>query len=314
MNLPQISPECAVGAWLEAERLSLDAELPRPVTVLRPPRQTVPIIFCSPHSGRTYPAAFLDASRLAPLPLRRSEDAYVDALLGAAVAHGAPLITAEFPRAYLDVNREPLELDPRLIDGAMPRGANTQSARVAGGLGTVPRLVADGEEIYAHRMPLAVAMQRIERLYIPFHDALAALVIETQRRFGVAILVDCHSMPSASTGHAKALRPHFVIGDRFGTSCAADLSRTVARSLSSVGYDVQANKPYAGGFITEHYGRPHERIHAIQVEINRSLYLNEATLELSADFTACVTAVDGLIRATADLADNWIGRHRVAAE
>jgi N-formylglutamate amidohydrolase len=305
-----LSPE----RWLEDERASIDAELSQPVTITRPRLQTGPIIFCSPHSGRTYPKAFLAASRLDALPLRRSEDAYVDELFAASVAHGAPLLAANFPRAYLDVNREPLELDPRLIEGPLPRGANTQSARVAGGLGTIPRLVADGEMIYAGRLPVQIAMLRIERLYHPFHYALGSLIAETQRRFGVAIVVDCHSMPSISAGQEPSKRPHFVIGDRFGTSCAAEIMRTAVGALSASGCEVHANRPYAGGFITEHYGRPHARVHTIQVEINRALYLNEATLERSADFATCAAVVEELVRSLTALAEAWVRPHGMAAE
>lgn len=300
--------------WLEDERAGIDAELSAPVTITRPPIQTVPIIFCSPHSGRTYPKAFLAASRLDALPLRRSEDAYVDELFASAILHGAPLLSANFPRAYLDVNREPLELDPRLIEGPLPRGANTQSARVAGGLGTIPRLVADGEMIYAGRLPVQIAMLRIERLYHPFHQALAGLIAETHRRFGVAIIVDCHSMPSVSAGQGPSRRPHFVIGDRFGTSCSAEIMRKVVGALSAAGCEVHSNRPYAGGFITEHYGRPHARVHTIQIEINRSLYLDEVTLERNSDFSQCAVIVQELVRSVAELAETWVRPPGIAAE
>ena len=314
MNLPPALDVLTAAAWLDAERAALDAELQRPILIARPLRQSVPVIFCSPHSGRIYTRAFLAASRLDALALRRSEDAYVDQLFATAVAHGAPLLTAEFPRAYLDVNREAAEFDPRLIEGSMPRGANTQSARVVGGLGTIPRLVADGEDIYAGRLPIDVALLRIERLYHPFHQALADLITETQRQFGVAVVVDCHSMPSTSVGQAASRRPHFVIGDRFGTSCAPELTRTVTRTLAAAGCDVHANRPYAGGFITEHYGRPHARVHVVQIEINRALYLNEATLEHSAEFAGCALLVNALIGAIAAVGAAWIGAYRAAAE
>ena len=212
MKPPTSPPQPSVSTWLEMERLGIETELALPVMVARPPRQTVPLIFCSPHSGRTYTRAFLAASRLDPLALRRSEDAYVDTLFASAVAQGAPIVAAEFPRAYLDVNREPFELDARLIEGPLPRGANTQSARVAGGLGTIPRIVADGEEIYARRLPIGVALLRIERLYHPFHEALAGLVAETQKQFGVALLVDCHSMPSVASGNARRNPPQPMSG------------------------------------------------------------------------------------------------------
>jgi len=293
-------------ALVDLERAGIDTAFAPPVTIARPSRQTSPVIFCSPHSGRHYTDAFLAASRLDPLALRRSEDAFVDQLFATAATHGAPLLSARFPRAYLDVNREPLELDPRLIEGPLPPGSNTQSARVAGGLGTIPRLVADGEDIYAGRLPVEVALLRIERLYRPFHQALAALIAETQQMFGVALLVDCHSMPSSSVGATPSQRPHFVIGDRFGTSCAPEISRTISRTLSIAGFEVHANRPYAGGFITEHYGRPHGRVHAVQIEINRALYLNEATLQPSADYATFAVAIDMLIATLTAMCRSWI--------
>ena len=320
MTLPAPPPQ----SLLELERAGIDAQLTPPVLIARPARQTIPLVFCSPHSGREYLGAFLGASRLNALSLRRSEDAYVDRLFAPAVQYGAPLLAARFPRAYLDVNREPYEFDPRLIEGPLPPSANLQSARVAGGLGTVPRLVADGEDIYPGRLPASVALQRIDRLYHPFHQALGSLLAETHRQFGIALLVDCHSMPSISSGNsgsgnsgagqAGSHRPHFVIGDRFGTSCAPQITRTVTRALGNWGYDVSANRPYAGGFITEHYGRPHERVHAIQIEINRALYLTEASLEPSANYDAFASVIEGLIGALAAMSETWLGPRRIAAE
>ena len=218
--------------------------------------QLTPVVFCSPHSGRIYPKAFLEASGSIRMTLRKSEDCYVDELFEPVVALGAPLIAARFPRAYLDVNREPYELDPELFQGRLPAFANTQSARVVGGLGTIARIVADTEEIYRERLPIGAAFERIERLYRPFHAALADLLETTRKRFGMAMLIDCHSMPSASMGQPPGGRPHFVLGDRFGASCDAKLTRFIRDVLQRGGYEVQINRPYAGGFITEHYGGP----------------------------------------------------------
>ena len=266
------------------ERASIAAELTPPFTLLRPAEQLAPVVFCSPHSGRIYPAAFLQASRLDAQTLRKSEDCYVDELFQPVVALGAPLIAARFPRAYLDVNREPYELDPELFIGRVPDFANTQSSRVVGGLGTIARIVADTEEIYRERLPIGVAFERIERLYRPFHAALADLLDTTRRRFGFAVLIDCHSMPSASTGHAPGGRPHFVLGDRFGASCDAKLTRFIRDTLQGAGYDVQVNRPYAGGFITEYYGNPARGVHSLQLEVNRGLYLDETSLSKGRDF------------------------------
>ena len=265
------------------ERHSIVAELSPPYEVLGPAVPTAPFVFCSPHSGRIYPRRFLDQSRLDPLSLRKSEDCFVDELFAGVAERGAPLISARFPRAYLDVNREPFEFDPELFNAALPDFANTQSVRVVGGLGTIARIVADGEEIYRERLTLKDAMARIDHLYRPFHAALADLIEEVRLRFGYVILVDCHSMPSTSMVQSTGPRPDFVLGDRFGVSCDPRLTRMLKDAIAGLGYDVQLNRPYAGGFITEHYGRPRHGVHALQIEINRGLYLNEATVTPSRD-------------------------------
>ncbi|MEQ1673088.1 MAG: N-formylglutamate amidohydrolase, partial [Hyphomicrobium sp.] len=218
--------------------------------VLRPAEQTAPFVFSSPHSGRIYPPEFLALSRLDPQTLRKSEDCYVDRLFSPVASLGAPVLSARFPRAYLDLNREPYELDPQLFDEPLPEHANTQSIRVAGGLGTVARIVADGEEIYRQPLSLRAALARIDQLYFPFHAQLARLIEETAQRFGYAILIDCHSMPSSAMSTAGAQRPDFVIGDRFGASADPRLSQLVRDALHDLGYDVQMNRPYAGGYIT----------------------------------------------------------------
>jgi N-formylglutamate amidohydrolase len=261
------------------ERQSILEELTPPFQVLMPAVQTVPFIFCSPHSGSIYPRAFVAASRLDAQSLRKSEDVLVDRLFAGVADLGAPLIAARFPRAYLDVNREPYELDPELF-GPLPSFANSQSMRVAGGLGTIARVVADAEEIYpaGGRPSLDAAMQRIELLYTPFHAALKDLIANTRARFGIAILIDCHSMPSTSMARPSAgNRPDIVLGDRFGASCDARVTRVVREAIADLGLQVQLNRPYAGGYITEHYGRPFEGVHTLQIEINRALYLDEAT-------------------------------------
>jgi len=268
----------------DCERASIIAELTPPFFIERPVSQTSPVIFCSPHSGRVYPAAFIAASQLTPQKLRKSEDCYVDELFSAAPKFGAPLIAARFPRAYIDVNREPYELDPALFAEPLPKFANTQTKRVMAGLGTIARIVAHSEEIYAGRLPLQVGLERIERLYKPFHSALNELIENTRRKFGFAVLVDCHSMPSSSNTYPAATRPSFVLGDRFGTSCDKRLTEMISKSLTQIARHIQLNQPYAGGFITERYGNPERNVHAIQIEINRNLYLNEKTLERSYRF------------------------------
>ena len=259
-------------------------ELLPPYAVSTPETQLGPFVLCSPHSGRTYPASFIEQSRLDPLSLRKSEDCFVDELFAPVAAAGVPLIAARFPRAFLDVNREPYELDPELFAEPLPDFANTQSVRVAGGLGTIARIVADGEEIYRRKLPLASGLARVEQLYIPFHAALCDLIETTRRRFGYAVLIDCHSMPSASMAPAGGPRPDIVLGDRFGASADCKITRFLKDALSGLGYEVHMNRPYAGGYITEHYGRPARDVHAVQIEINRGLYLDEITLKPTAGF------------------------------
>ena len=244
----------------------------------------LPLVFNSPHSGNCYPETFLASSRLDKAAIRRSEDFSVDALMGKAVALGAPLLTANFPRAWLDVNREPYELDPKMFDGALPPYANVRSVRVAGGLGTIARIVSESEEIYAGPMPVGEALARIEAVYKPYHRTLRDLLVATYGYFGAALLIDCHSMPSSVRGTSPRHRPDVVIGDRYGTSAATEMTDLAAEILTRLGYVVSRNKPYAGGFITEHYGEPARGIHAIQVEINRSLYMDEKTFQRTEGF------------------------------
>ncbi|MCC0059674.1 MAG: N-formylglutamate amidohydrolase [Hyphomicrobiaceae bacterium] len=279
----------------EAE--AIERELSPPFSVVRPPKLKVPLVFNSPHSGRVYPRAFLASSKLDPLTLRRSEDAYVDELFNFATALGTPLLHAHFPRAYLDVNREPYELDPVLFRDGLPHYANTQSVRVVGGLGTIARIVSETEEIYREPLPVEAALERIHRLYVPYHEALAALLVEAKREFGLAVLIDCHSMPSSTRTDRRTTRPDFVLGDRFGTSCGSELTRLAAHSLESLGYGVALNKPYAGGYITEHYGRPHKAQHVLQIEINRALYMDESTFEKSPRFEEIRETLESVIRA-----------------
>jgi N-formylglutamate amidohydrolase len=280
-----------------SEAESIEQELMPPFEVVRPRELTAPLVFNSPHSGRVYPQAFLAASKLDAMTLRRSEDAYVEELFGFVAGMGAPLLFAHFPRAYLDVNREPYELDPALIRDGLPHYANTQSVRVVGGLGTIARIVSESDEIYREPLSLVAALERINRLYTPYHDTLKALLTEAHQAFGLAVLVDCHSMPSNPIADQGGARPDFVLGDRYGTSCSAELTRAAALALKAQGYAVALNKPYAGGYITEHYGRPHAGLHAIQVEINRALYMNEVTFDKSSGFERIRRDLEGMARA-----------------
>jgi N-formylglutamate amidohydrolase len=238
-----------------------------------------PVIYNSPHSGAVYPAALVESSRLDPRTLRKSEDFRVDDLMGEAPGLGCPLLVAHFPRAYLDVNREPYELDPRMFDGRLPSFANTRSLRVAGGLGTIPKIVGDGQDIYRGRLPVGDALARIEGIYKPYHATLRGLVQEALRNHGEAVLIDCHSMPSASLGPSTVGRPDIVLGDRYGSSAAPQLVDAAEAIFVDLGFNVARNRPYAGGFITEHYGQPGGGVHALQIEISRGLYMDETTIK-----------------------------------
>jgi N-formylglutamate amidohydrolase len=289
-----------------------EPELDPPFDLIEPASLLCPLVFSSPHSGNIYPERFLAEARLDAKTLRRSEDAFVDALFARVSELGAPLLRARFPRAYLDLNREPYELDPRMFEGRLPAFANTRSIRVAGGLGTIARVVGESHEIYARRIPVEEAIQRIERLYKPYHAALRSLLDRAHRIFGLAVLIDCHSMPSVSLqgGTAgviteKTVKADFIVGDRYGTSCDTTLIDAVEYELRHVGYAVRRNKPYAGGFITEHYGNPAGHFHSMQIEINRALYMDEKTLSPLAQFdrvagdivkvaTFLASAVEGL--------------------
>ena len=268
----------------DRERQAIAVELDPPFTVLRPAEIVAPILFCSPHSGRIYPSVLIERSQLQADALRKSEDCFVDQLFACAAELGAPMIAAHFPRAYLDVNREPYELDPELFDGVLPDFANTRTMRVIGGLGTIARVVSENEAIYRERLPVAVAFERIEKLYRPFHAAVGGILDELTETFGYCVLVDCHSMPSGAIQRSTSARPDFVIGDRFGSSCDPRITRIVRQHLVGSGFKVQLNRPYAGGFITEHYGRPFSARHAIQIEINRGLYLDEEIFEKSSGY------------------------------
>jgi N-formylglutamate amidohydrolase len=298
----------------ERERRSIAAELDPPMVVIAPQVQAAPFVFSSPHSGRVYTERFLAQSRLDAHALRKSEDCYVDELLAGVASLGVPMIAARFPRAYVDVNREPYELDPELFEGPLPPFANTQSVRVVGGLGTIARIVSDSEEIYRQRLPVGVAIERIESLYKPFHATLASLLEETRRRFGVAILIDCHSMPSSPVGQPSPSRPDFVLGDRFGASCDIKLTRFLKEALAGSGHEVHVNRPYAGGFITEHYGRPGRGFHALQIEINRALYLDEASFARTKGFAGLARTLTGVFGRLVTEFPNVIGGGRAAAE
>ena len=244
-----------------------------PFAVVLPQRRTAPVVFASPHSGRNYRPDFLQAARLDPQGLRRSEDSFVDELFAAVPGTGAPLLSANFPRAYCDPNREPWELDPGMFADALPDWVNTTSARVGAGLGTLARVVATGEAIYRDKLRFSEAEFRVRSCWKPYHDRLAALVAETRAQFGACLLIDCHSMPAHC---GRGVQPDFVLGDAHGTTCSGRITSLVEATLAGMGYAVRRNDPYAGGYVTRHYGRPREGVHALQIEIARSLYMDES--------------------------------------
>jgi len=241
-------------------------------------------VFNSPHSGRDYPDELIRRSRLELLQLRASEDAFVDRLFACAPEFGAPLLAATMPRAWLDLNRGPGELDPALIDGARSAGLNQ---RIAAGLGVVPRIVSEGRAIYSGKITVGEAEERIRTVHRPYHARLDALMRRARDTFGRAVLFDCHSMPPEALRAAPRVRgrqPEIVLGDRFGAAAARGVIDDVQRVFAEHGFVVARNVPFAGGYITQHHGRPSRGLHAIQIEIDRRLYLDSRTIEPNAGF------------------------------
>ena len=283
------------------ESITAAFEIRRAGTAAAPP---TPLVFASPHSGRLYPEDMMSAAALDAVSIRRSEDAFVDDLIASAPGHGAAVITAGFARAYIDLNREPFELDPGMFADELPEFARSRTARVAAGLGAIARVVSEGQEIYRRKLTFAEARTRIEGAHQPYHVALAGLIAEAQAAHGFAILVDWHSMPAAAARAGSRDRPSdIVLGDRFGAACAGVLPSRVERELEALGYRVARNTPYAGGYTTEHYGKPGRRVHALQIEMNRALYLDEATLAPTSGFERLKGHIEQLTQALA--AADW---------
>jgi N-formylglutamate amidohydrolase len=292
----------AAGPQGDRELAGLVAE---PVEVLRPCVTAGPFVFASPHSGRIYCEAFVRASRLDALSLRKSEDAFVDELFACAPAWGAPLIAARFPRAFVDPNRGPGEIDAAMFEGPLSVPVGGRSPRVIAGLGVIPRVVRDGLEIYRARLPAGEAAFRLDRFYRPYHAALEALIAEAKAAYGIAILVDCHSMPPPSRA------TDVVIGDCYGESASAELTQTVQRALVELGFTVTRNAPYAGGYTTTLYGRPRQGVHAIQIEISRSLYLDEARIDKTEAFADCRARLGRFVERLTAAAERFLPRDGV---
>jgi N-formylglutamate deformylase len=265
-----------------------------------------PMIVASPHSGAFYPPDLVAASRLDARALRQSEDCYIDELFGAAPGLGIPLLKALVARAYLDLNREPWELDPTMFEEVLPDWVNTVSPRVSAGLGTVARIVADGQPIYRRKLRFTEAETRVEALYKPYHAELERLIAETIAVSGLCLLIDAHSMPSGEGSRFR--RPaDFVLGDRVGTSCDVEFIDLTHETLKALGYTVMRNVPYAGGFTTCHYGQPAAGRHCLQIEVNRALYMDERHYGKKAGFGRLQTDLELLLRRLADAASKRIG-------
>ncbi|MDK3017643.1 N-formylglutamate amidohydrolase [Pseudodonghicola flavimaris] len=270
-------------------------------SLFQPSRRLSSVVFASPHSGHEYSEGFLRRSILDPRAIRSSEDAFVDQLFAAAPEFGAPLLCARAPRAYVDLNRSPDELDPALIEGVRRHGHNP---RVASGLGVIPRVVSNGRAIYRGKLPMREATDRLDRIWRPYHGALQDLLDQAHHRFGEAILIDCHSMPhEAMDGIARSgmPRPEIVLGDRFGAAAEASVMERVEAAFIAAGLVVSRNTPFAGAYVTQAYGRPSRRQHAIQIEIDRSLYMDEQRIEPNAQFDSFRSLLRGVIAEIASI-------------
>ena len=276
-----------------------------------PLKVTNPVVFSSPHSGRDYPKDFVKRSVLSKTHLRSSEDAFVEELFAGIIAFGSPLLAALAPRAYVDVNRDINELDPSIIDGAK---AAYNNPRIASGLGVIPRVVSDRRHIQTGKISMDEAQDRLEKFYTPYHKILEELLTQAKLKFGISILLDCHSMPSDALQNAMApdgARPDIILGNRFGASTAQDVFDVVETAFIDQGFIVGRNTPFAGGYITQKYGVPSQNQHTIQIEINRGLYMNEKRVRKTRNFENIQTA---LRMASRDICNNFGQKTSLAAE
>lgn len=274
---------------------------PAACRTLWPLEQLAPCVVSSPHSGNYYPPDLLKQSRLDARTLRLSEDCYVDALCAAAPQVGLPLIAATYARAYVDCNRDAWELDPEMFSDPLPDYVTTGSQGVLTGFGTVPRQVTPQHAIYRHRLRFQEARQRIEAVHRPYHQTLRQALDRTRRLFGCAFLIDVHSMPSLPRQRGlpamdKRTPPSFVLGDRYGETAPRPFVDGVDGFLADLGFPVGRNIPYAGGFITQHYGGDGPSgIYALQIEIDRALYMDQRSLEPGSGFDATKQVVTALL-------------------
>jgi N-formylglutamate amidohydrolase len=264
--------------------------------IMAPAQWIHPAVFNSPHSGKILPQEFINLSRLLEAELHQSEDCFVDELFASCQSQGAPMLRSLISRSYIDLNREPYELDVKMFLEDLPGHMNIGSPRVASGLGTIPKLVGEKQEIYRGKIQLSDAMQRIEHIYRPYHRTLTALVNECFNATDFALLVDCHSMPSSSVKQPHQPTIDIVLGDRFGAACNAEIAGQVAGLFARQGFAVARNKPYAGGFITETHGSPRHNRHALQIEVNRALYMDEAKQIKTKNFVHVQNAISNVIK------------------
>lgn len=282
-----------------------------PYRVAMPGVRNTSVVFSSPHSGRDYPWEFLQNSILDERTIRSSEDAFVDLLFSDAPAMGAPLLLAKVPRAYVDLNRSADELDPALIKG-VPKLAH--NPRISSGLGVVPRVVANGKAIQLGKITMDDARARLAQCWTPYHTRLQALLNEARASFGEAILIDCHSMPHEAletVSRPGMPRADVVIGDRFGASARSDIVEAIEVAFRAAGLRVVRNAPFAGAYVTQHYGRPSRNQHAVQIEIDRGLYMNERMVRPNGNFQTVRRLIASVIAEVVE-----IGRqdHAMAAE
>ena len=247
------------------------------VDILRPDVWRAGVIFASPHSGQLYPEGFTARAAVPLTELRRNEDAFIDKLFSSAATFGAPLLSARFPRCFVDVNRAPDELPEAWLNEKELRDASTQpTVRANAGLGVVPTKLSETRDIYKKPLNPRFVRARLVSLYQPYHDALQGLVTESSLEFGHSLLIDCHSMPGFAPMGSR--RPDIILGDRFGVSCHPETIAAIEAAFRSLNYTVARNYPYAGGYVTSHYGKPMSGIETLQIEVNRDLYLNPVTL------------------------------------
>ena len=252
-------------------------------SIVEPVSLTSGVVFALPHSGRDYGVSFLNQSILDQLSIRSSEDAFLDQLIDGIEKYGAPKIIANAPRAFIDLNRSTDELDPALISGIKN---NIKNPRISSGLGVIPRVVSHGKEIYRGKLSFEQAQSRIKYYWKPYHTDLSNLLQRSQSVFGQSLLIDIHSMPheAVSTQSSFIKPPEIVVGDRFGMSSDPEFTNLVISILKQHEFKVAKNTPFAGAFITKHHGKVKKRIHALQLEIDRSLYMDEEKISPNSEF------------------------------